>query len=228
MPKNTLDYHRLELSIATNPDDPRRMLPDVSASHCRILDVGCGAGQTLIASNLRQAVFAVGVDLDHSALVYGRQQTTNVRFVQSAGEDLPFVNNSFDLVICRVALPYMQVKRAIEEMFRVLDERGELWLVLHPLSMTAGELRDSLRQLNPKAAIYRLWVLGNGFLLHFFGKQCRWPLHPNRYESWQSSERMERILFSVGFEDMNVNLGKHFVVTARKKERATDTGRPLP
>ena len=226
MPKDTLEYHRLEFSIAVNPDDPRRILPDVSARHRRVLDVGCGAGQTLIASNLREAVFAVGVDLDHSALVYGRQQAANIRFVQSEGEALPFANNSFDLVICRVALPYMNVKRAIAEMFRVLDERGELWLVLHPLSMTAGELRDSLRRLNPKATIYRLWVLGNGLSLHLIGKQWRWPLDPSRYESWQSSASMKRILFSVGFENVNVSLGEHFVTTARKKERAPETERP--
>src|SRR5215467_9751598 len=111
MPKDTLDYHRLEYSIATNPDDPRRVLPDVSARHRRILDVGCGAGQTLIASNLGEAVFAVGIDLDYSALVYGRQQTTSIHFVRAAGEQLPFRNNSFDLVLCRVALPYMHVHR---------------------------------------------------------------------------------------------------------------------
>jgi len=219
MPKDTLDYHRLEFSIAVNPDDPRRILPDVSARHRRILDVGCGAGQTLIASNLHEAVFAVGIDLDHSALVYGRQQTTNVHFIQSKGEALPFANDSFDLVICRVALPYMHVDRALHEMFRVLDEQGELWLVLHSLSMTARELLDNLRQLNPKATIYRLWVLGNGLSLHLFGKQWRWPLHPKRYESWQTAARTKRILLSIGFENVGVNRGDHFVVTARKNSK---------
>jgi len=217
MPKDSLDYHRLEFSIATNPDDPRRILPDVSARHSRLLDVGCGAGQTLIASNLSEAVFAVGVDLDHSAVVYGRQQTTNIHFVRSNGEALPFADNSFDLVICRVALPYMHIGRAVREMFRVLDERGELWLVLHPLRMTVRELLGSLRQPNPKATIYRLWVLGNGLSLHLFGKQWRWPLHPKRYESWQTAARTKRILLLVGFENVTVNRGSHFVVTAHKR-----------
>lgn len=216
MSNGTLEYHRLEFSIATNPDDPRRILPDVSACHRRILDVGCGAGQTLVASNLSETVFAAGVDLDHSALVYGRQQAPNINFVRAEGEALPFTNNSFDLVICRVALPYMDVGRAVCEMFRVLDEQGELWLVLHPFSMTATELLHSLRQLNSKATIYRLWVLGNGLSLHFFGKQWRWPLNPKRYESWQTATRIKRILVTTGFGDVSVNRGDHFVITARK------------
>jgi ubiquinone/menaquinone biosynthesis C-methylase UbiE len=221
MSKGSLDYHRLELSIAANPDDPRRILPAVSARHRRILDVGCGAGQTLIASNLEEAVLAVGADLDYSALAYGRQQATNINFVRAAGEALPFRNASFDLVICRVALPYMHVERALREMFRVLDETGELWLVLHPLSMTATELFANLRQLNSKATIYRLWVLGNGLTLHLFGKQWRWPLHPKRYESWQSAARTRRMLLTAGFHDVNVNRDNHFVITARKIERAS-------
>ena len=220
MPKDTLDYHRLEFSIAVNPDDSRRIMPDVFACHRRILDVGCGAGQTLIASNLRKTVFAVGVDVDHSALVYGRQQTTKVHFVRSKGEALPFANSSFDLVICRVALPYMHIDRALGEMFRVLDEQGELWLVLHSLSMTARELLDSLRQLKAKTTIYRLWVLGNGLSLHLLGKQWQWPLRPKRYESWQTTARTKRIMLSVGFENVSVNRRGHFVVTARKQVRS--------
>jgi ubiquinone/menaquinone biosynthesis C-methylase UbiE len=221
MSKGPLDYHRLELSIAANPDDARRILPAVSARHRRILDVGCGAGQTLIASNLEEGVLAVGADLDYLALAYGRQQATNINFVRAAGEALPFKNDSFDLVICRVALPYMHVERALREMFRVLDETGELWLVLHPLSMTATELFANLRQLNSKATIYRLWVLGNGLTLHLFGKQWRWPLHPKRYESWQSAARTRRMLLTAGFHEINVNRDNHFVISARKIERAS-------
>jgi len=220
MSKESLDYHRLEFSIAANPEDPRRILPEISARHRRILDVGCGAGQTLIASNLGEAVLAVGIDLDYAALAYGRQQATNINFVRAEGEALPFRNKSFDLVICRVALPYMHVERALREMSRILDETGELWLVLHPLSMTATELLDSVRQLNSKATIYRLWVLGNGLSLHFFGKQWRWQLRPKRYESWQTAARTRRLLLSAGFHDVKVNRAAHFVITARKVERA--------
>lgn len=215
---DSLEYHRLELEIATNPHDPRRVLPKVETRHRRILDVGCGAGQTLLASNLGPTVLPVGVDVDHAALAYGLKQGSHLKFVRARGEALPFFNDSFDLVICRVALPYMRVDQALSEMSRVLSEGGELWLVLHPLSMTAKELSMSLRGLNLKAIIYRLWVLGNGFALHVLGKQSRWPFQ--RYESWQSVARMRTTLVKVGFGEICVNRGDHFVVTARKGQRA--------
>jgi|ERR1051325_6060387 ubiquinone/menaquinone biosynthesis C-methylase UbiE len=217
MPKGTLDYHRQELSIATNPQDPRRILPDVSSRHHRILDVGCGAGQTLIGSKLPETVLAVGVDLDREALTYGQQQSTDILFICAQGEALPFAANSFDLVICRVALPYMHVKVALSEIARVLDKGGDLWLVLHPFSMTVRELSDNIRRRQLKAAVYRLWVLLNGFSLHALDKQWQWLLHSRRYESWQSTARTKRILLSAGFENVSVKLADHFVVTARKK-----------
>lgn len=216
MPQNTLNYHRLELSIATNPDDPRRILPDVSARHRRILDVGCGAGQTLIASKLSETVFAVGVDLDSAALALGQQQSSELIFVCAQGEALPFATNSFDLVICRVALPYMQVKLALSEMARVLDKGGELWLVLHPFSMTARELSENLKRFQLKAAVYRFWVLLNGFSLHVFDRQWGWLLHSGRYESWQTVGRTKQTLLNLDFEDIRSHRGNHFVVTARK------------
>src|SRR5215211_7883206 len=92
-------YHRLELSIATDPADPRRIMPQIDARHRRILDVGCGAGQTLLGCNLAQDVFAVGLDPDHSALLLGKQFTSAVNFVLGQGESLPFRDESFDLVL---------------------------------------------------------------------------------------------------------------------------------
>ena len=71
MRNDSSNYHRLELSIATDPNDSRRVMPRVESRHRRILDIGCGAGQTLIGSNLSDNVMAVGVDVDHAALALG-------------------------------------------------------------------------------------------------------------------------------------------------------------
>src|SRR5215813_6681976 len=107
MSSDLSDYHRLELSIATDPNDSRRVMPVVEGRHQRILDIGCGAGQTLIGSNLREGVCAVGIDLDQSALAFGKRLSPAIHFVSGRGESLPFKNRFFDLVICRVSLPYM-------------------------------------------------------------------------------------------------------------------------
>ena len=192
------------------------MLPNVETKHRRILDVGCGAGQTLIGSSLGSEVFAVGLDTDESAIALGKQLTTTVRFVVGEGESLPFTAGSFDLVICRVALPYMHIAKALAEMSRVTAAGGDLWLVLHPFSMTLRELGSNLARLQLKSAVYRTWVLLNGLSLQFFGQQRRWPSNHGGYETWQTSKAITRALHAAGFTQIQITRTNHFVVTAVK------------
>src|SRR5215471_4565846 len=102
-------YHEAELAIARSRDDPRRILPTIPTNVRRILDVGCGAGQSLIGLGLAADVVAVGLDRDRDALSLGATWTSDVRFVCGGGESLPFDDESFDFIFSRVALPYMHV-----------------------------------------------------------------------------------------------------------------------
>jgi ubiquinone/menaquinone biosynthesis C-methylase UbiE len=215
---DSAEYHRLELSIAANPDDKRRVIPHVAARHRRILDVGCGAGQTLIGCNLDQDVFAVGLDRDHAAIALGKQLTTAIHFVLGEGAALPFADGSFDLVICRVALPYMHVASALAEMARVSVAGGDLWLVLHPFSMTASELAANIAHLQLKAGLYRTWVLMNGVALHVLGRQWRWPSQSGGYETCQTNKAITRALRAAGFDNIQTTRESHFVVTATKSQ----------
>jgi len=209
-------YHLQELSIASDPGDPRRVMPTIEAGHRRILDVGCGAGQTLIASNLGAGVVAVGVDVDYTALSLGRELSNTICFILAKGESLPFEGESFDLVISRVALPYMHVHLALAEMARVLKAGGSLWLTLHPFSMTASEIMTSFIHFKFKAVLYRAWVLTNGLTLHLFGKQWAFPPKSRRYESYQTKRGITRALLSAGFRRIEFGAGNHFIVTAKK------------
>jgi ubiquinone/menaquinone biosynthesis C-methylase UbiE len=211
------EYHRLELSIAADPNDTRRVMPVVEERHRRILDVGCGAGQTLIGSKLSNGVFAVGIDPDYSALSLGKQLTPAIHFINGRGDSLPFRNDSFDLVICRVSLPYMHIPRALSEMARVTSAGGDLWLVLHPFSMTAKEVGANLTHFQLKAGLYRLWVLMNGLALNMVGTQWHWPGDPNRYETWQTNSGMKRALLAAGYDRIHIDRGNHFVITATRR-----------
>ena len=99
------DYHLRELRIATDPTDPRRNMPRILDADREILDVGCGAGQTLIASRLPAGVRAVGVDIDKSSLAMGRRLAPGIGFVCAKGEFLPFQTDRFDLVFSRGRRP---------------------------------------------------------------------------------------------------------------------------
>jgi len=213
---DVLTPHLAELRVALTLDDPRRIMPAIPAGCRRVLDVGCGAGQTLIGSDLEPGVVACGTDCDVAALQLGRQLTERVTFVCAAGERLPFRSASFDLVISRVALPYMHVPTALAEMRRVLVPGGRLWLVLHPLSMALRELVAAARTRRVKAVLGRLWVLTNGLTLHAFGTLLRLPFARARCESFQTTRAMRRAL-RPGFQQIEIRRGTFFVVTATRR-----------
>lgn len=216
--ETTRDYHLRELQIAQDPNDPRHVMPAIEPHHRRILDVGGGAGQTLIASRdkLAPAALAANLDIDYEALLLGQELTDAVRFVAGSAEVLPFADGSFDLVLARVALPLTFIPAAVAEIGRVTAPGGDVWLVLHSFGRTVRLLADNLRQRQPKHAFYRSYVLANGLLFHLTGLLLPFPTD-GHYESFQTVGAIRRELQRAGFTNLVVVQGRHFVVTATKR-----------
>jgi ubiquinone/menaquinone biosynthesis C-methylase UbiE len=208
-------YHRQELEIALANADAHRALPIIGPDVHRILDVGCGAGQTLIASRLRRDVTAVGMDPDLDALRMGTKLDRRLRFVCALGERLPFSSGSFDMVISRVALPYMKIRMALNEMSRVLRPGGKIWFLLHPFRMVAQEMLQYLQRLQVKPIIHRLYVVANGVLMNAFGVEVRSPFN-GRYESFQTTRAMLRELRLAGFDEVRIDPHGRFEMSAVK------------
>lgn len=206
------DYHLRELEIARSPSDPRRVMPVVAPGTRRVLDIGCGAGQTLIAAEMG-AARKVGIDCDFEALRLGKKLSSGIDLLHAAGEALPFRDGTYDLVLSRVALPYMHIPTAVREAARVLAPNGRVWFVLHPVSMLSW--RSSVSSL--RRMVFQAYVAVNSLLFHFLGVQIRFPLNRAKIESVQTCAGMTRCLKSCGFDDIELQTGAHFVVTARRR-----------
>src|SRR5438105_5787661 len=119
-------YHLQELQIARDTRARGHIMPELGTDVRRILDVGCGAGQTLIAGGLPPHARAIGLDVDFAALQLGKTLTNRVGFVCATGKSLPFCDAYFDVAISRVALPYMNLENAVRELARVLKPGGQV------------------------------------------------------------------------------------------------------
>jgi 2-polyprenyl-3-methyl-5-hydroxy-6-metoxy-1,4-benzoquinol methylase len=117
----------------------------------RLIDVGCGTGNGLIAFHERFGVEAVGVDISEGMLdvarskLEGRNLPIEVR--QIDGEQLPFEDNSFDAGISFEVLEHTpNPARLLSELARVVKPGGTvivttpntLWEPVHWLAAVTG------------------------------------------------------------------------------------------
>ncbi len=218
-PVDRNEYHLSELQLVQDVSHPRRVLPRIQSQHRRILDVGCGAGQTLIGCGIPTHIEAFGVDIDESALALGRRLTERVTFSLARAERLPFKDGSFDLVVCRVAMPYMRMSPALGEMSRVLKPGGDLWVTLHSVWRALKELKDAIVARDAKYIGTQVYALANGTVFHFSGREFHMPFRPKRWESFQTEKSFRTALARAGFTRICIDRSRGtFVVQARRRE----------
>lgn len=211
---STLQYHFGEWEIARNPAHPNHALPKIRPEHRRILDIGCGMGQSLLALQSSNPVEAWGIDRDAGALSAGaRIGRGTVRLIAGTGESLPFPDRSFDLVFSRVALPYMDLSRAIGEAARVLRPGGEFWAMLHPPGVLSRRIGADIRSGRVKDLVLCGYIGVNSLLLHCFKRQLRVR---GSCETVQTSSGMRRLLDAGGFQTVSISRAPHFIVRAHK------------
>lgn len=115
----------------------------------RVLDIGTGAGHTAIAFAPHvEATVAFDLTptmLEETARNAAARGITNLTTKQGAAENLPFEDDSFDIVVCRYTTHhFIEISRAVTEMARVLKPGGK-WVVL---DTTVPDDRELDRQIN--------------------------------------------------------------------------------
>jgi ubiquinone/menaquinone biosynthesis C-methylase UbiE len=141
------DEHIHDLDVSTQPPGSRGFFDDLDQYHFEklhhlvrlvdfdgyrgrsVLDVGCGAGVDL-ARFAKGGADVTGVDVARSAIVLAQanfeQQGLRGRFEVANGEQLPFADDSFDLVYAHGVVQYTsQPQRLVDECRRVLKPGGD-------------------------------------------------------------------------------------------------------
>jgi SAM-dependent methyltransferase len=189
-------YHLRELEIARDPEDPGHVSPPAVTRDKVILDLGCGAGQTLIASYSERRAF--GIDLDFDALKLGRHLGCGAPLICGRAEALPFRDHSFDLVIARSSLQYTDLKRSLPEIRRVLTPGGEAWMLLDSF----GAVWNIRRGWHLKAWLHFLYLVLNSAAFRALGRQI--PLIKGRYEVFHTAKGLRTVLGSEGFSEIRI------------------------
>jgi SAM-dependent methyltransferase len=149
---SNLAYHSAEFALQASSNQAAGCLErfvrlSSLGAEAAVLDVGCGAGQTLRLLHLCPPAERMGFDIDLEALAFGcRLAEVNgdtIRFLGASAHQIPFRDNRFTHVICRVCLNYLHQRRALREMVRVLRPEGYLYCSVEGAGFDFHFLREA-------------------------------------------------------------------------------------
>jgi len=101
----------------------------------KVLDLGCGEGRHSISIWMQTTAQVVAMDLSHTDMLTARSRKADfavnesgnhsLNFVEASGLNLPFANNTFDVVICSEVLEHIpDYPGMLDEIHRVLVNGG--------------------------------------------------------------------------------------------------------
>jgi ubiquinone/menaquinone biosynthesis C-methylase UbiE len=137
-------YKAMRQGWRTSGEELEALVRGHLTERSRILDLGCGRGG-LVELLWRDVELAAGLDPDVQSLAEHRSEGMPV--IRGRGENLPFVNESFDLIVCLWVLEHVERPEDVfNEVRRVLRPGG------HFIFLTPN-LRNPLLLLNRLAKV---------------------------------------------------------------------------
>ncbi len=191
-------------------------------SNSVFLDLGCGKGSALVKAFEFSPGLVVGLDVNRGALLAAKamlkSQQQRYLLVQSDIARLPFKPETFSHVCCRLALPYVDQKRAIAEVGRVMNRGGLIFLQLHPFRFYTKLLLKEIW--NWKRVVLNSFCLLNGLVFHFSSHQLTIRLKGGPYrELYQTEKGMRSLLGGVNLTALWIDNCRLFRLLGAKNER---------
>lgn len=197
-----VEYARQAVEQFISFDEPRRNMMVDAVNNPKVgnvLDVGCGAGHQLLPFAEKRGSFCVGIDIDEDVGSVGESLfrkaglESKSTFLRARGEELPFEKASFDVVICQVSIPYMDNRKTIAEIARVLRIGGKFFLKIHSPAFYVWMIKNRLPTLSVKQLMYPLICLTCGTLNLVTGKHPEGAFWKGK-EVYQTKRTLEKEL----------------------------------
>jgi ubiquinone/menaquinone biosynthesis C-methylase UbiE len=180
----------------------RKRLRELDLPKGRLLDLGCGPGQWGAAA-AKEGMEVIGSDIKIKGTACTLLDIPNLTFIEASAEEIPFRNATFNVVLCELVFPYIDVQQSVREISRVLKPHGVIHAICHGPGYYLLKGINEAKRLEVKAMIKRLIVLGYTFFHHL--------LHFKKYyyETYQNEYRMRKVLNENGIILTRINRGGH-------------------
>jgi demethylmenaquinone methyltransferase / 2-methoxy-6-polyprenyl-1,4-benzoquinol methylase len=174
-----------------------------------ILDLACGTGilSSLISKSNKKQIMGLDLALDY--LKIAKKKRRYRLFINGNAETLPYRSNSFDTIISSYLAKYVNIRRLVEESWRVLNHNGVI--VFHDFTYPQNVIFRILWS----AYFVVLQIVGN--FSASWGTVFRDLNNVIRNTRWV--EEMMYVLQQAGFKSISCNfytMGTAAIISAKK------------
>ena len=108
-----------------------------------VLDIGCGTGQTAAFLASRFGCDVTAIDNHPIMVEKARERFINkeysVKVIEGNIENLPFVDNSFDIILSESVIVFTNISKTLRELSRVLKRNGSMIMIEMIAEQTPSE-----------------------------------------------------------------------------------------
>lgn len=144
-PARAAHYHKVRPSFHREAlAEYHNRVPEILYN--RVLDVGCGTGQSSVALTL-WANEVVAID-NSSGMLNHAEAHPKIHYEKADAENLPFENESFDLVLVASSLHWFERRKFFNQVSRVLKSGGKF--LVYDSYLTDGLKADFHKDFNAR------------------------------------------------------------------------------
>ena len=172
-------YSELRENYTATDEKTFSILNNIGVRDKRILDFGCGDGRYSFQIAKLGASEVIGIDISPVMIEIASRELQNhkiekVKFLEANGNNLPFEDNSFDIVFSNFVLHHFEnTLKPLQEISRALKKGGNFLATFNTYTLAVG--KESL--FNTEIPM-RLGKNENSVLVHVFVKPEQ-ELHKN-------------------------------------------------
>tara|TARA_Y100000589_G_C27197767_1_gene647753 strand:+ start:5694 stop:6518 length:825 start_codon:yes stop_codon:yes gene_type:complete len=143
----------------------------------KVLEVGSGNGQWLIALHNLGSQLVEGIEPDINILNFSKEKikdfgkTGKINLIQASSEKIPHENNKFDYLLCLGVFMFTDFDKTLNEFKRVLKPEGKLIISFNGFGYLLMKIRLGLFYFRWREVAYAIIGIINSFSYWLFRKK---------------------------------------------------------